>query len=462
MPEKKPKRKIMRSFKLDEVSAVDKPAQEGARMTLMKRASGDDLVSQIIEECLINKDFAKAYHAEAVESLGADVAKTGLDYFAKLETSLHSIVGDTSLNDQDKVAMMKASTGEFLEYAKDNAPQVGAFLRESLSGEEGNNTMNLRQLQKQMRDLNGKLDRVLASQKSVTRTTKAQDDEDADGLDMLASLVEKAEGGDEDATARLRTMLGSGTETTEKAGATDEYGMDPAAMEAMKAEGDEMPFEDEEQPFEDETEKSDSDEQDDGLTTTEGEEEEPIAAGSATPIGGGGGGKRATKRVFLDNEDTIIVEGTRVHKARVGPGLFAVLKSQQDRINRVEKQAQQERAAREVIEFTKVAEDELGHLPGTPEQKAHLLRKLGKHLDPEERQLVSKMFRAGDRGLASAFNTVGTRFDGRSETLEKAQSRGSFTKRVSEIRARDNCNNQEAMRKARREFPDDFADMQGN
>lgn len=448
MPEKKPKRKIMRSFKLDEVSAVDKPAQEGATMALMKRKDdGDDLVVKILDAFLTNNDFTK--------SVSKRVEKTDKDYFSALETSLHSIVGDTSLTDQDKVVLMKAATGEFLK----QAPEVEAFLKENLSGNEGND-MNLRQLQKQMRDLNGKLDRVLATQKQRT-TTKAKDaDGDMDAVDLLTTLVEKAEGGDEDATARLRNLLG-----TEKAGATDEFGMDPAAMstmDTMKAEDDEESYEDE-MPFEDETEKSDSDEQEPGKVTTEGMEEEPIAAGDTRPIGGGGGGKRqTTKRVFLDDDETILVEGTRVHKAKVGPATFAVLKSQQDRLERVEKQAQEERAAREVVEFTKVAEEELGHLPGTPEQKAHLLRKLGKHLAPEERQLISKMFRAGDRGLASAFNTVGSRFDGRSETVEKAGAKASFTKRVSEIRARDNCSSQEAMRKARREFPDDFAAMQGN
>ncbi len=36
------KRKIMRAFKINELSAVDRPAQEGAQMVLMKRKDGDD------------------------------------------------------------------------------------------------------------------------------------------------------------------------------------------------------------------------------------------------------------------------------------------------------------------------------------------------------------------------------------------------------------------------------------
>ena len=33
-------RKILREFKIDEISGVDNPAQEGARMVIMKRADG--------------------------------------------------------------------------------------------------------------------------------------------------------------------------------------------------------------------------------------------------------------------------------------------------------------------------------------------------------------------------------------------------------------------------------------
>lgn len=39
----KKKRKVMREFVIDEISAVDKPAQEGAKALLMKSADGDDL-----------------------------------------------------------------------------------------------------------------------------------------------------------------------------------------------------------------------------------------------------------------------------------------------------------------------------------------------------------------------------------------------------------------------------------
>lgn len=54
-------KRIMRSFKLHEISAVDRPAQEGARFTIMKRA--DDLAKMIRQEggkyCVYSEDGSK-------------------------------------------------------------------------------------------------------------------------------------------------------------------------------------------------------------------------------------------------------------------------------------------------------------------------------------------------------------------------------------------------------------------
>lgn len=43
------RRRIMRAFKIDELSAVDRPAQEGARVAIMKRDGGDDRRSEVAE-----------------------------------------------------------------------------------------------------------------------------------------------------------------------------------------------------------------------------------------------------------------------------------------------------------------------------------------------------------------------------------------------------------------------------
>ena len=219
----------------------------------------------------------------------------------------------------------------------------------------------------------------------------------------------------------------------------------------------------------DDEEMDKSDDTEPGAVTTEGEEEDIISAGSGEAIGEGDGGadpavatsetkKRTVNkqaRVRL-SDDTVNINGEVFSKRQVGNNLFTVLKSQQDRIDELAKSAQEEKDLRELLEFAKVAEDNLQHLPGTVEQKAGLLKSLNKSLDDDERVLISKMLHAGNGGVASSFNTIGSRGD------EVKKAAGNFTKRIDEIRSRDTCTRTEAMQKARKEFPDEFAAYQGS
>jgi hypothetical protein len=56
-------KRIMRAFKISEVSAVDKPAQEGARMVIMKRDSAGDISSAVTELSSSNARFDKLLRA---------------------------------------------------------------------------------------------------------------------------------------------------------------------------------------------------------------------------------------------------------------------------------------------------------------------------------------------------------------------------------------------------------------
>jgi hypothetical protein len=68
------KKKILRTFKLREISCVDFPAQEGARMTIMKSTFGAraDAIAQLhdrkIQEYMQSKGCS---HQEAIAALGA-------------------------------------------------------------------------------------------------------------------------------------------------------------------------------------------------------------------------------------------------------------------------------------------------------------------------------------------------------------------------------------------------------
>lgn len=447
----KSKRRIMRHFKLAEISAVDKPAQEGATATLMKRKDAETpTVEGLLIKCFLHDG---AVETKTLAKSVSSVASSGLEpYFKALNTSLHSIVADGTLSDVYKLEMMKSSASEFLKYAKQKVPDIEKYLKESL--EEGQEDMNLRQLQKQMNQLGAKLDTIakMAVQKQGTMGAAG-----AGGATQ-----------DDAAAERLRAMLSGtgGSAPAEKADEENEFEDDEMDKNALMG-------------YPDETMKPGStmkaDDTEPGAVTTEGEEEDVISSGSSEAIGEGDGGadpevstdeteKRQTvgkralgkrARVRL-TDDTVNINGEVFSKRQVGNNLFTVLKSQQDRIDELAKSAQEEKDLRELLEFAKVAEDNLQHLPGTIEQKAGLLKSLNKSLDNDERALISKMLHAGNGGVGAAFKTLGSRGD------EVKKAAGNFTKRIDEIRGRDSCTRTEAMQKARKEFPDEFAAYQGN
>jgi len=68
--------------------------------------------------------------------------------------------------------------------------------------------------------------------------------------------------------------------------------------------------------------------------------------------------------------------------------------------------AKREQDARQMIELTKRAEEEFPGLPGTPVEKAEVLKALGK-LTPDEKAACEKMLAAGNACLAGQMKPVG-------------------------------------------------------
>src|SRR5262245_35924355 len=140
-------RRRMKQFRIEEMSVVDRPAQEGALATIVKRADDvDDGVAERIvkhyqEDEVTDESLAKFFLDNQI-----DVAKHS-PVFQALDTSLRSIIDDTTLDNDQKAHMMRKSADAFL---------VEARLPEDRSG-----TMTLNELRKQMGELGNKLDAVV-------------------------------------------------------------------------------------------------------------------------------------------------------------------------------------------------------------------------------------------------------------------------------------------------------------
>lgn len=159
--------------------------------------------------------------------------------------------------------------------------------------------------------------------------------------------------------------------------------------------------------------------------------------------------KKESKK-SLDNDEVLEVAGRSIRKSIVGDDQFAVIKHQQEESVQLNKALTEERDRRVTVELTKKAETDLSHMPGTTEEKVAALKVLG-DMDAEARKALETMLAAGDKAVSAAFKTIG-HGDGSKGDPDAA----AFSKRISEVKKRDECTQNEALAKAREEFPEEF------
>jgi len=154
-------------------------------------------------------------------------------------------------------------------------------------------------------------------------------------------------------------------------------------------------------------------------------------------------------------DESITVDGQTVSKSKVGPEMFAVIKSQQARIQKGEEEVRKEREERQTVELTKRAETELENLPGEVAKKVDVLKTFAS-MPEEARATLETMLKAGNAAMKAAFQRVGQC----GGDPEKMKSADSFLKHVSEIKKRDNCTDTQAQQTARKEHPEAFKTYQ--
>jgi hypothetical protein len=126
------------------------------------------------------------------------------------------------------------------------------------------------------------------------------------------------------------------------------------------------------------------------------------------------------------------------------------------RLAKLEAEAEAERQRKVDAEYAQRAEEELRHLPGTEDEKAAVLKAVDK-MPEAERATFLAIFAAANKSASLFFERIGDR-----RHLDHADPRYAWTKRVMEIRQRDRCSRQDAMHKARAEYPDEFAEWQND
>jgi hypothetical protein len=163
--------------------------------------------------------------------------------------------------------------------------------------------------------------------------------------------------------------------------------------------------------------------------------------------------EKIAKEATVEDE-TLEVNGQMIAKSAVGETQFAIFKAQQEAITKAHEELAKERDRREMVELKKRADDEFEAVPGSLDERANMLRAIGK-MDEALRKSFEKVFKQSQALANKAFETLG--YQGGREGGTQ-----TFETKVSEIKKRDNCTRQEAMQKARQENPAEFADYQAS
>ena len=409
---KQPKR-IMSEFKIAEISAVDVPAQEGAKMVLMKRAdlekpNSDKGETQMTPPTEKNSDIsleiAKRYidTTEGAVSFGTALAeeiKSSIywetmnavgPYLYSLDTSLRSIAGDVQVDNETKLTMMRNTVEDFMLVIRQVWSGIDQVVEQSLAGKsiEGDATM-------------------------TARTVKSYEDEN---LDLTKQIEDLKKSNDTAKFAEQLEALGKQVEslTAERDEATAKASMTDAEKEFMG--------------------------------TLDKEEKAKFMSMS-------GDERKARMKKSAEDDDTVVIKGRTIRKSAVGEDVFEIFKAQAAEAEVLRKSVEEERDRRETAEFGKRAEDELGHLPGTVTERANILKAVSK-LPEDVRTSIEKALTAGDKAVKSAFSTLGTN-SGLSDDVSKSSQ--AFTSKVADIMNRDKCTKTTAIAKARSLDADGFA-----
>ena len=399
---KKPKRRIMRGLQLDEISAVDRPAQEGAIATILKRVPSAAATSIVKyynyhETDEGAKPFSEVMSAMVEGEEQSEIMEVVGPAIYALEESLRSIAQDIDLTDTEKQSMMRTSAEEFLITVKEKWPEVEEEINK-LVAEEDDMTETKAELQKQIDELTEKLNTLAATAGA------------GEGVEKVAELQAASEA--------LTKKLEASEEATRKAEADRDQ-----ALALAKLSNDERAHYN--------GLSEDGDVRKDFLALDELNRDKAIAKAS------------------LDDE-TITIADTKIRKSVVGPEQFSVMKSQQERIDKQESDLEQERDLRKMAGYEKRAGEELEHLPGEVAEKASVLKAIDA-MTKDDQKILSTMLAAGEKLAGSAFQTLGT-----GPSAEVVEAADTFVKHVDEIRARDKSSRNEAMAKARQEQPEAF------
>ncbi len=400
----------MLAFAIDEVSAVDAPAQQGALMHVVKRADGGEGMQKLDTEAFVKRYIDPADGAVPFSTVMAEEMRCRQYYDAiddiypiicAMETSLKSIAGDASVTPEIKTTMARNTVEDFMSVLRRMWSDADVVMMSAL----GKSTEEVEEMVTKAKTLEQATAQIADLEKKIEEMTKATGD---------ASVNKELQ----DQVASLTAKLGEVSEE----------------LETTKA-----------------------------MSDTEKEYMRSLGAAEQRNFRGMSAAERKKKMgKAADGDETLTIKGRTIRKSVVGEDTYEIFKAQQEDIERAQKAADDEREARQMSQYEKIAGDSYKNLPGTPVEKAKVLKGIESLSEAVQDTLV-KMLTAGEAAIKSAFDRVGTGGDGadglnRVSGLRKNGAQHPFVTKVNDIKKRDGIGHAAAMSKARSEDPEGFAD----
>lgn len=393
----------MREFEIDEISAVDRPAQQGAKMAIMKRDASEEEYPEFAKRWIDPADGAVSVSYVLQQNMEEKKYYEMMERFgpaiSAVETSLRSILGDKNLEAAEKLSQTRNAVEEFMavirgKVSDGDAAKVAKALGLDVEAEGGS-------------DMSTKDEATVEA-----LTAKVAD---------LTKQLEAAKATDAGKAAELQTKLDEANKSIEDMKAELATAKAEAALSA------------EEKSFAD---------------TLKGDDRKGFLAMSTDD-------RKKKMNKAASEDETLTIAGHTVKKSEVGATQFSIFKNQAEALAKAEEAAAKAEDARVTTEVTKRVEDNLNELPGKVEEKVVALKAISK-LDKAAQDTLNAMLEAGNKAMKAAFDTVGSK-------RERTEKTGAdFEKRINEIAKRDNIGRVEATQKARREYPEEFAAYQSN
>jgi myosin heavy subunit len=410
-------RRIMRSFKLNELSAVDRPAQAHARKTLMKRDSSAEVekivgfMKAYLDPCEGARPFVDFVSASADQDKYWRAMSVASDQLSGLDSSLRSIIGDRNMVSADKESAMRNSVEDFLASIRGKMPEVEDALMKVIPDDP----TELDKLAKGARSM-------AREQITIEDLQKKFDDEVAKSVKLVADL--------ETTKNDLKTATAALTKST-------------ADIEALKAEAEKakskMPADEEE------------------YAASMKDDKAQKAFREMAPEA-----RKAAMAKAKADDEVLKVEGVgEIRKSVVGEAQFALFKAQQVQNETIRKDLDAERDLRKRAELTKSVETGfMKDFTGKTDDKVDVLKAIESITDEKVRKNLTDMLETGAKAVKAAFTTLGHGGQGSLDPDVK-KAADDFMAKVTEIKRAEKCSHMEAMQKAQKEHPALFKAYQG-